>query len=85
MELTDPEIFNMKLQQFLCSLNDDEKTRNFGSYFEREYARRSELWAFSYRMGLRVHHNMHLEALHRVLKHVHMQGRYAAWTKAYMH
>jgi len=55
-------------------MNDDDKTRDFASYFEREYARRPELWAFSYRMGLRVHHNMHLEAMHRVLKHVHMQG-----------
>jgi len=75
MELTDQEVFHTKLQQFVCGLSDDEKTRDCASYFEREYARRSELWwAFSYKMGLRVHHNMHLEA-HRVLKRVHMQGR----------
>ena len=75
MELTDPDVFDMKLQQFVCSPNDDDKTRDFGSYFAREYAKRPELWAFCHRMGLRVHDNMHLEALHRVLKHVHMQGR----------
>jgi len=75
MELTDQEFFNLKLQQFVCSLNEDDKTRDFGFYFEREYARRPELWACSYRLGLRVHNNMHLEAMHRVLKHVHMQGR----------
>jgi len=75
MELPDPEVFSVKLQQFVSSLHDDEKTHDFGAYFDREYARRPELWAYSHRIGLRVHHNMHLEAMHRVLKHVHMQGR----------
>jgi len=75
MELTDLDVFSMKMHQFVSSLTDDDKTRDFASYFEREYARRPELWAFSHRMGLRVHHNMHLEAMHRVLKHVHMQGQ----------
>ena len=41
----------------------------------KEYASRPEVWAFSYRLGMKVHHNMHLEALHRKLKHVHMNGR----------
>ena len=31
--------------------------------------------AARYHLGLDCHHNMHLEALHRVLKHVHMGGR----------
>ena len=33
-----------------------------------------QLWAYCYHIGLHVHHNLHLEAMHRVLKHVHMQG-----------
>ena len=41
----------------------------------KEYAAQPQLWAYSYRLGLWVHHNTHLQALHRVLKHVRLQGR----------
>ena len=75
MELPDREVFDEKLADFLATVAADKKTEHFATYFNREYASRPQLWAFCYRRGLHVHHNMHLEALHRVLKHVHMQGR----------
>ena len=75
LEMTDQSEFTSKLQQFLATCQSTNKTAAFGTYFAKEYAARPQLWAYSYRLGLRVHHNMHLEALHRVLKHVHLQGR----------
>ena len=75
MELSDKEVFAERLAQFLEIGKADQRTAEFVAYFEKEYACRPALWAYSYRIGLRVHHNMHLEALHRVLKHVHLQGR----------
>lgn len=75
MELTDATVFDKKLGSFLATAKNDGKTADFAKYFENEYATRADLWAFSRRLGLQVHHNMHLEALHRVLKHVHMHGR----------
>lgn len=75
MELSCPETFKDKLQSFVESAQQDPKTVNFSQYFVSEYANRPQLWAYCYRNGLRVHHNMHLEAMHRELKHVHMQGR----------
>lgn len=75
MEITDRDVFAQKLTEFMESAMADEKTVQFAEYFNREYVSRPQLWAYCYRLGLHVHHNMHLEALHRVLKHVHMNGR----------
>ena len=75
MEITDKDAFAQKVHEFLEAATADAKTYEFGEYFRKEYACRPELWAFCHRLRLKVHHNMHLEALHRVLKHVYMSGR----------
>lgn len=75
MEIEDIPVFQTKQREFIIAATSDPSTKAFAEYFEREYALREKLWAFCYRNGLKVHHNMHLESLHRVLKHVHMNGR----------
>ena len=75
METGDEQTFNVKLSEFLSAADDDRKTNDFAAYFRKEYAARPQLWAYCHRKGLRLHHNMHLEAMHRVLKHVHLKGR----------
>jgi len=75
LELSDKATFAQKLHEFMEVAAADAKTANFADYFKKEYASRPEVWAFCHRLGLQVHHNMHLEALHRVLKHVFMSGR----------
>jgi len=75
MEIPDRDTFDVKLSEFLQSADDDTNTADFAKYFRHEYAYRCELWAYCHRLGLHVHHNMHLEAMHRVLKHVHLNGR----------
>ena len=59
MEITSPEEFSSKLAEFLSAAEEDSKTADFGQYFRKEYGQRPELWAYCYRVGLRVHHNMH--------------------------
>ena len=75
MELTDADVFKEKAEQFFSAGMEDERTVEFTEYFWREYVARPELWEYCHRFGLKVHHNMHLEAMHRVIKHVHLQGR----------
>ena len=75
LELSDSDLFVHKLAAFLQSAKDDARTYDFAMYFDKQYASRPEIWAYCFRLGLQVHHNMHLEALHTVLKHVHMNGR----------
>ena len=75
MELSCIDTFKEKLGSFVDFAQEDLKTAHFAQYFVSVYANRPQLWAYCYRNGLHVHHNMHLEAMHRVLKHVHMQGR----------
>ena len=75
MEVTDTNQFDIKLTEFMTAASEDERTSDFATYFGKEYACRPRLWAYCHRQGLRLHHNMHLEAMHRVLKHVHLQGR----------
>lgn len=69
LELTGRAQFAAKLKRFLAAAKDNSKTSDFANYFEREYAARPELWAHCHRLSLRVHHNMNLEAMHRVIMH----------------
>jgi len=75
LELTCTEQFAVKLHQLMAAAKEDPKTADFACYFEREYASPPKVWAYCHRFGLKVHHNMHLEVMHRVIKHVHLQGR----------
>jgi len=75
LELTSKDQFADKLKEFVSAAKEDIRTAEFGACFERDYAPRPEVWAYCHRLGLKVHHNMHLEAMHRVLKHVHLQGQ----------
>ena len=75
METADTDSFSDKLAEFLFAVHEDDRTSDFAQYFEGEYGTRTELWAYCHRLGLHVHHNMHLEAMHRVLKHVQLHGR----------
>ena len=75
LEVKERAVFEDKMRSFLQCATEDDRTRDFAQYFDKQYATRPQVWAYCFRIGLQVHHNMHLEALHRVLKHVHMQGR----------
>ena len=75
LEIRDINDFQFHLAKFLEKINSDIRTSDFGAYFQREYANRCHLWAYCHRLGFKVHRNMHLMALHRAIKRVHLQGR----------
>jgi len=75
LETDTKEQFHSLLESSLRDMEADEGMSEFLSYFRREYVSRPEVWAYSNRLGLHCLHNMHIEAFHRTLKHVFMQGR----------
>ena len=75
LETDSKEKFHSLLESSLHDMEEDEGMTEFLSYFRREYVSRPEVWAFSYWLGLHINYNMHLEAFHRTLKHVFMQGK----------
>ena len=87
MEISSKDEFGAKLQAFLDTGKESDSTADFAKYFEETYAHRPEMWAYCHSLGYKVHHNMHLEAMHRVIKHEHicMVVKSKGWTKTFMH
>lgn len=75
LEITLNEEFENGLNELLNSLLCDKDTYEFGKYFEKHYYNRPECWAYCYRIGLGINTNMYLEAFHKVLKHIYLEGK----------
>jgi len=67
--------FKISLDQFINDLLEDKDTEAFGSYFVQHYSKRSEVWAYCYRLRLSINTNMYLESYHKVLKHIYLEGK----------
>ena len=67
--------FKISLDQFINDLLADKDTEAFGSYFVQHYSKRSEVWAYCYRLRLGINTNMYLESYHKVLKHIYLEGK----------
>jgi len=74
LETDKKQKFHDLLKSTLDNMEAEEGTREFLSYFRREFVSRPEVWANSYRLGLQSHHNVNLESFHQTLKHVFTQG-----------
>ncbi|XP_049813901.1 uncharacterized protein LOC126260609 [Schistocerca nitens] len=75
LEEADIEKFSELLELFERELQEDEDTREFGMYFTNHYGFRPQHWAYCYRCNLNINTNMHLEAMHRVLKYCYLDGK----------
>ena len=75
MDERNKETFHRLLDGLNSSMERNEDLREFAEYFTRYYVPRVQLWARTYREGLGINTNMHLESLHKVLKHIYMQGK----------
>ena len=64
-------MFENLLKGFLSDLKKQLKTKVFG---QRNYVCRKEQWTFAYRTGSEIDTNMFVEAFHRVLKYIYLQG-----------
>ena len=71
---TDEVVFSGLHQQFLSYILANH-TRFF-QYFKNTYAMRCGQWVACYRKGTIVNTNMHLEAFHRLLKKVYLEGKH---------
>lgn len=58
----------------MIECDEDDDVKDFGAYFKSNYANRCKQWAYCYRISAGINTNMHLEAFHKVLKHVYMHG-----------
>ncbi|XP_049798806.1 uncharacterized protein LOC126232686 [Schistocerca nitens] len=75
LEEVDIDNFNELLESFVGQLQADEGTRDFGVYFSSNYLFRPQQWAYCHRRNLGINTNMHLEAMHRVLKYCYLEGK----------
>ena len=60
-----------KLEECLPSISAE-----FSTYFEREWLKKKEMWAYCYRVGLGINTNMIVEAFHRVFKYNYLKGKF---------
>ena len=75
MDETNKDKFEVLLDRTRRELLASAKTKSFGKYFEKYYAKIKEQWAVCYRADSTLNTNMYVEAFHRVLKHVYMKGK----------
>lgn len=60
---------------FIQMCKKDPDTYDFGKYFEGKYAKMPEKWAMCKRKGIGLTTNMYLEAMHKALKYIFLDGR----------
>jgi len=56
-------------------MSDDEQTNEFANYFVSHYGNCVQSWAYCHRIHAGVNTNMHIERMHRTLKHIYLQGK----------
>ncbi|GFT43792.1 uncharacterized protein TNCV_4464461 [Trichonephila clavipes] len=72
---TDEAAFDIMLKEALKMFDEKEETKEFKIYFEQTYSKRSEVWAYCHRKWYGINTNMHIESMHRTIKHVYLQGK----------
>ena len=67
------------VNNFIVFLNEKEGTSKFGKYFEEHYKSRAKQ---CYRYGAGINTNMYVEAFHKVIKYVYLNGN--VWIICFM-
>lgn len=73
LEFLDQQEFEKYLQSFLDT--EEEKLRDFLKYFKDNYAVRPQERAYCFRTRTGINTNMHLESMHRTMKHSMLEGK----------
>ena len=68
--------FRKTMQQAISWMLSDPDLEEFGKYFQTYYSKRCEQWAYCHRVGTPVNTNMSVEAFHRLLKVVYLEGKH---------
>lgn len=54
---------------------EDPETIEFATYFEM-YVKNKQHWAYCYRLRSGLNTNMHIERMHRTIKHLYLKGKF---------
>ena len=74
MEERDQDAFKIMYNEAMKSLKNDPKTAEFAEYFDKEYGRTVQSWAYCYRQHAGLNTNMHLERMHGIIKYIYLKG-----------
>lgn len=68
--------FKILVIKFLnfCTVHPD--TKEFGKYFQDHYSNKPERWAYCFRINSGLNTNMHIERIHRTIKHLYLDGKF---------
>lgn len=76
MQERDINAFFKLHEQFLLFLKQNVETWEFAHYFEEHYSPQPEFWAYCFRLNSGLNTNMHIERMHRTIKHIYLYGRF---------
>ena len=76
LQTTSVAEFRKLMQKCISWMLSDSDLETFGHYFQTYYAKRTEEWAYCYRVGTPVNTNMSVEAFHRLLKVVYLESKH---------
>lgn len=68
--------FTNLMQKFLEFCQGSPESVEFFNYFQQHYVNKSERWAYCYRLFSGLNTNMHIERMHRTIKHLYLNGKY---------
>jgi len=71
----DAEAFSRMFDNAINRMAKDDETINFSNYFTSYYASSVQSWAYCHRIHAGINTNMHIERMHRTLKHIYLQGK----------
>ncbi|XP_028137903.2 uncharacterized protein LOC114332316 [Diabrotica virgifera virgifera] len=73
--ILDEDKFTSDFNNLLNLLLSDDETKKMGEYVKTYYGKNVEQWAYCYRKNCPANTNMHLEAMHKTIKHVYLDGK----------
>ncbi|XP_072392298.1 uncharacterized protein [Diabrotica undecimpunctata] len=83
--ILDEDQFISDFNKFLNLLLSDDETKKMGDYVKIHYGKNVKQWAYCYRKSCPANTNMHLEAMHKTIKHVYLEGKKLnVWIKHYI-
>lgn len=67
--------FEKMFEEAISRLSANDDTVDFANYFVGNYGTCVESWAYCHRLHFGINTNMHIERLHRTLKHIYLEGK----------
>ncbi|XP_023235219.1 uncharacterized protein LOC111634623 [Centruroides sculpturatus] len=66
---------SVDLEAAVIKLVDDSDTTDFGQYLKENYMKTAKYWAYCYRLHCGLNTDMHVENMHKCIKHIYFQGK----------